>query len=196
MEEVEYNPWNVLSLEDFQFYNCPECEDKYSVKGQFIEHAIITHQKAHETLPKLFHIDMESILEIDSEKVTSDLESAKCIENVEPSEIEESYDEPDPEHVELEQDYGEQNYYEEYYDQETYENEDETYEQDEQYYEEEYNDSQSEFVNNESDEQYYQQDLETEELHENSEYDSAQIEGTSQAKSPKQKREKRGFYFY
>ena len=64
--------------------------------------------------------------------MTSDLESAKCIEQAEPTEIEESYDEPDPEHVDIDQDYGEQNYDEEYYDQETYENEQESYEQ-EQY---------------------------------------------------------------
>ena len=53
--EVEYNPWNVLSLEEFHFYNCPECESKYAIKEQFIGHAIFRHPKACETLPGIIH---------------------------------------------------------------------------------------------------------------------------------------------
>ena len=55
MEEA-YNPWNVTSLEAFHFYNCPECEEKYAIKEHFIGHAMISHQKARETLPEILNI--------------------------------------------------------------------------------------------------------------------------------------------
>ena len=48
---MEFNPWNVSSLEDFHFYNCPECELKYASKEQFIGHAVLKHPKAHEFIP-------------------------------------------------------------------------------------------------------------------------------------------------
>ena len=38
--EVKYNPWNVTSLEAFHFYNCPECDDKYATKEQFVGHTV------------------------------------------------------------------------------------------------------------------------------------------------------------
>ena len=44
------NPWNVLSLEAFHFYCCPECESKHETKDQFVEHATSTHPKARETI--------------------------------------------------------------------------------------------------------------------------------------------------
>ena len=44
--DFEPNPWNVISIEAFHFYNCPECEDKYVTKEQFVGHAMISHQKA------------------------------------------------------------------------------------------------------------------------------------------------------
>ena len=50
---MDFNPWNVSSLEDFHFYNCPECELKYASKEQFIGHAVINHPKAHEFIPTL-----------------------------------------------------------------------------------------------------------------------------------------------
>ena len=44
--DVMNNPWNVSSLEAFLHYNCPECEDKYSTKEQFVCHAMMVHEKA------------------------------------------------------------------------------------------------------------------------------------------------------
>ena len=44
------NPWNVLSLEAFHFYCCPECESKHGTKDQFVEHATSTHPKAREAI--------------------------------------------------------------------------------------------------------------------------------------------------
>ena len=47
---MDFNPWNVLSLEAFHFYCCPECESKHGTKDQFVEHAMSMHPKARETI--------------------------------------------------------------------------------------------------------------------------------------------------
>ena len=49
------NPWNVTSLEEFHFYNCPECDEKYGIKEQFVGHAMIMHPKACEFIPGILH---------------------------------------------------------------------------------------------------------------------------------------------
>ena len=91
MEEA-YNPWNVTSLEEFHFYNCPECEEKYAIKEHFIGHAMISHQKARDTLPVILQVqnnivisNVQSVIEQEScDDVKSDLESSISIEKVEP----------------------------------------------------------------------------------------------------------------
>ena len=91
MEEA-YNPWNVTSLEAFHFYNCPECEDKYSTKEQFVCHAMMVHEKARDTLPGILQVqnnivisNVQSVMEQEiCDDVKSDLESSISIEKVEP----------------------------------------------------------------------------------------------------------------
>ena len=46
MDAGEFNPWNVTSIEEFHFYNCPECNVKYQDKEQFVGHAVLKHPKA------------------------------------------------------------------------------------------------------------------------------------------------------
>ena len=48
--EMEFNPWNVSSIEQFLFYNCPECESKYSNREQFVGHAMVAHENARDIL--------------------------------------------------------------------------------------------------------------------------------------------------
>ena len=50
MAAMEFNPWNVSSLEEFLFYNCPECESKHSTKEQFVGHAVVAHENARDIL--------------------------------------------------------------------------------------------------------------------------------------------------
>ena len=45
--------WNVSSLEEFRYYNCPECDSKYSSKEQFVGHAMVAHDNAHNILPTI-----------------------------------------------------------------------------------------------------------------------------------------------
>ena len=90
--EAKYNPWNVLSLEAFHFYNCPECDDKYATREQFVGHAMIVHEKAQATLPTILKNNLvisnvHSIQDKETEGCNDtefELESSICIEKVEP----------------------------------------------------------------------------------------------------------------
>ena len=83
--DFEPNPWNVISIEAFHFYNCPECEDKYVTKEQFVGHAMISHQKAR--VPLLAILDekiqistIESVPDIKQE--TSTEQDPICTEKI------------------------------------------------------------------------------------------------------------------
>ena len=52
-DEVKHNPWSVESIEDFRFYNCPECDHKEPIKRNFLKHAIRCHPKSGELLDSL-----------------------------------------------------------------------------------------------------------------------------------------------
>ena len=90
--EVKYNPWNVTSLEAFHFYNCPECDNKYSTREQFVGHAMIVHENAQVTLPTILKNNLvvsnvRSIQDVEPEVCGDEefeLESRICIEKVEP----------------------------------------------------------------------------------------------------------------
>ena len=88
---MEVNPWNVTSLEAFHFYNCPECDDKYATREQFVGHAMIVHEKAQATLPTILKSNLvisnvHSIQNNETEGCDDEdfeLESSICIEKVE-----------------------------------------------------------------------------------------------------------------
>ena len=42
------NPWNVESLEEFQYFCCPECDLKDQSKVHFLQHALERHPKSKE----------------------------------------------------------------------------------------------------------------------------------------------------
>ena len=44
------NPWKVMSLDEFLFYCCPECDDKTQDYTEFFNHAVLKHKSAQETL--------------------------------------------------------------------------------------------------------------------------------------------------
>jgi hypothetical protein len=39
------NPWAVDTIEEFHFYCCPECDERYHSAKQFKEHASYKHPK-------------------------------------------------------------------------------------------------------------------------------------------------------
>ena len=45
-DEMKHNPWSVQSVEDFRFYNCPECDHKESIKSEFLKHAMNNHPRS------------------------------------------------------------------------------------------------------------------------------------------------------
>ncbi len=47
------NPWLVTTLDQFLQYCCPECDDKSKSKESFVNHAILHHPLARESIPDL-----------------------------------------------------------------------------------------------------------------------------------------------
>ena len=43
---TEENPWNIQSLYDLQFFNCPSCDFKDYLKQEFVNHAYNFHPEA------------------------------------------------------------------------------------------------------------------------------------------------------
>ena len=39
------NPWNALSIFDFCYFCCPECDDKSKNKQDFVNHALAYHSE-------------------------------------------------------------------------------------------------------------------------------------------------------
>ena len=39
------NPWDVETLDEFLYYNCPECDMKCPEKAIFRDHALLNHPK-------------------------------------------------------------------------------------------------------------------------------------------------------
>ena len=79
--EVEFNPWNVLSLEAYHFYFCPECETKHETKDQFVGHAIVKHPRAREFIPSIVDIDTVPTEPVDDE-LEADIESIVSNDNL------------------------------------------------------------------------------------------------------------------
>ena len=47
------NPWNINSIYEFQYFNCPTCEFKNNSKQVFIDHAFNDHKEAIEYLKNI-----------------------------------------------------------------------------------------------------------------------------------------------
>ena len=46
----EENPWSANHLDDFLFYNCPECDFKEHSKDFFVKHALNLHPRSKEKI--------------------------------------------------------------------------------------------------------------------------------------------------
>ena len=56
------NPWNVRSIYDLQYFNCPSCVFKISSKQEFIEHAYEIHPDAIDYLMKINDNSLSDII--------------------------------------------------------------------------------------------------------------------------------------
>ena len=47
------NLWNVKSIYNFQYFNCPSCSDKYASKQDFVNHTSFIHPESIEYLKEI-----------------------------------------------------------------------------------------------------------------------------------------------
>ena len=62
MEKDEENPWNIQSLYDLQFFNCPSCEFKIHSRQDFVDHAYNSHEECMEFLPKIKDDSLDGLI--------------------------------------------------------------------------------------------------------------------------------------
>ena len=48
------NPWDVDSIQDFQFYNCPSCVFMHKDESDFVQHALDVHPECNKFVLKLY----------------------------------------------------------------------------------------------------------------------------------------------
>ena len=59
---ISSNPWDVSSLQDFQYFCCPECDSRHKDAQTFIDHAVLFHEQTKETLVNLHLIQIQDVL--------------------------------------------------------------------------------------------------------------------------------------
>ena len=57
----EKNPWDIQSIYEFQYFNCPSCLFKNHSKQEFINHAFETHS---EFIHNLYKINDNSLIDV------------------------------------------------------------------------------------------------------------------------------------
>ena len=55
------NPWNIQSIYEFQYFNCPSCIFKNRSKQEFINHAFENHS---ELVHNLYKINDNSLIDV------------------------------------------------------------------------------------------------------------------------------------
>ena len=63
MEDKMENPWDIQSIYEFQYFNCPSCSYKNQSKQEFVNHAYDEHPDSVSYLSNL--VDVESFRDID-----------------------------------------------------------------------------------------------------------------------------------
>ena len=59
--EDKFNPWDVKSLEEFQYYCCPSCPSKFADKNDFIKHVWEAHPESQSTIELFGGGDKENV---------------------------------------------------------------------------------------------------------------------------------------
>ena len=81
------NPWNVQTLDEFLFYCCPECDNKYVTKSHFVEHALTSHQVSQQYIPSVLQnmmsiANVKAVTKLPREIVTKPLVNHPVLQNV------------------------------------------------------------------------------------------------------------------
>ena len=56
------NPWNINSLYEFQYFNCPSCEFKHGIKQDFVYHAYQHHPESIDYLTNISDGSLKDVL--------------------------------------------------------------------------------------------------------------------------------------
>ena len=62
----QVNPWGIENLEEFLYYCCPECDEKYKDCQNFIDHAMHAHDSAEVSTLESSNIETEEIIQEES----------------------------------------------------------------------------------------------------------------------------------
>ena len=77
MSSVNSNPWHVTSLQDFQYFCCPECDCRHKDAQTFIDHALLSHEQAKETFVNLQLIPKPEEVKTEIQDVHMEVENIK-----------------------------------------------------------------------------------------------------------------------
>ena len=85
MVDIE-NPWNIASIYDLQFFNCPTCDFKDYTKQELVNHAYDFHPNS---IPFLINIKDESLIDVNFPWDVKDIKKEPEVELTETKENEE-----------------------------------------------------------------------------------------------------------
>ena len=60
---LQNNPWDVPNIQEFLFYNCPECDVRVKDSEVFVQHALDNHKLSKESVEMVSH---------DQDEITTD----------------------------------------------------------------------------------------------------------------------------
>ena len=60
--KVENNPWDVKSIYEYYYFNCPSCTYKHSTKQDFFDHILQFHPESSDHLRKISDGSLSDII--------------------------------------------------------------------------------------------------------------------------------------
>ena len=60
--KVENNPWEVKSIYEYYYFNCPTCTYKHSIKQDFFDHILQFHPESSDHLRKISDGSLSDII--------------------------------------------------------------------------------------------------------------------------------------
>ena len=60
-EEFDDNPWNILSIYELQYFNCPSCSFIEKSKQTFVDHALKCHPEAEPYLLNIYDGSLDDV---------------------------------------------------------------------------------------------------------------------------------------
>ena len=77
--KVENNPWEVKSIYEYYYFNCPSCTYKHSTKQDFFDHILQFHPESSDHLRKISDGSLSDIITPWEDTVSTKSKSFKKI---------------------------------------------------------------------------------------------------------------------